>query len=483
MKPLLVASSRLSIFRIVALIATASAFVAAASASHAASSATYARMSAQADAPSTGTADTPLDIGAGKGVMLHLPAPAVAVFVADPDIADVHVPNPQAVFVLGKKAGTTTLYALAANNKTLLQRTVVVNTDVAYLRQLLAIRFPALTLHLEAAPGSLLVSGQVPTAADADAVAQTLAPYVHDKETLINRLSLTQAQQVNLHVRIAEVDRTVTQQLGVNWSAVGGMWGNFIGGMFSGRAIQSSGVYQLANSNAFSTLLGFQAGKSNIQAMIDALDQEGLITMLAEPNLTAISGETASFLAGGEFPIPVAQSGSSGGSISVEFKQFGVSLNFTPTVLADNRISLKVNPEVSQLDSSASITTNGVTIPGLSVRRLSTTVELGSGQSFAIGGLLTSDASDTLSALPGIGTLPVLGKLFSSRNYQDSKTELVVIVTPYLVNPTDGNRLRTPLDTLLTPSSDIEYGLQRSLGVDPLSGDTPRLVGAAGFVY
>jgi pilus assembly protein CpaC len=261
------------------------------------------------------------------------------------------------------------------------------------------------------------------------------------------------------------------------------MWGNFIGGMFSGRAIQSSGVYQLANSNAFSTLLGFQAGKSNIQAMIDALDQEGLITMLAEPNLTAISGETASFLAGGEFPIPVAQNGSSGGSISVEFKQFGVSLNFTPTVLADNRISLKVNPEVSQLDSSASITTNGVTIPGLSVRRLSTTVELGSGQSFAIGGLLTSDASDTLSALPGIGTLPVLGKLFSSRNYQDSKTELVVIVTPYLVNPTDGNRLRTPLDTLLTPSSDIEYGLQRSLGVDPLSGDTPRLVGAAGFVY
>ncbi|QGZ62814.1 type II and III secretion system protein family protein [Paraburkholderia acidisoli] len=435
-------------------------------------------------APVAEAPGTPLAVGTGKGVMLRLPAPATAVFVADPDIADVHVPNSQAVFVLGKKAGSTTLYALGANNKTILQRTVVVNTDIDALHDMLATRFPALTLHVEAAPGSLLVAGQVPSAADADAVVQTLKPYLHDKESLINRLTVTRSMQVNLHVRIAEVDRTVTQQFGVNWSAVGGMWGNFIGGMLSGRTIQdTSGVYQIASSNAFSTLLGFKAGKTNIQALIDALDQEGLITMLAEPNLTAMSGETASFLAGGEFPIPVSQSGSSGGSIGVEFKPFGVSLNFTPTVLSDNRISLKVNPEVSQIDSTASITTNGISIPGLSVRRLSTTVELGSGQSFAIGGLLTSDSSDTLAALPGIGTLPVLGKLFSSRQYQDKKTELVVIITPYLVNPTDGNRLRTPLDTLISPSGDIEYGVQRSLGIDPLSGDTPRLVGAAGFVY
>lgn len=435
-------------------------------------------------APGVDAPGAPLTIGTGKGVMVNLPAPATAVFVADPDVADVHVPNPQGVFVLGKKAGTTTLYALGANNRTLLQRTVVVNTDVHYLQDMLATRFPKLSLHVESAPGSLLVTGQVPSAADVDAVVQTLTPYLHDKESLINRLAVTQSLQVNLHVRIAEVDRTVTQQFGVNWSAVGGLWGNFIGGMLSGRTIQdTSGVYQLASTNAFSTLLGFKAGSTNIQALIDALDQEGLITMLAEPNLTAMSGETASFLAGGEYPIPVAQGGSSSGSIGVEFKQFGVSLNFTPTVLADNRISLKVNPEVSQLDSSASITTNGVTIPGLSVRRLSTTVQLGSGQSFAIGGLLTSDSSDTLSALPGVGTLPILGKLFSSRSYQDKKTELVVIITPYLVNPTDGDRLRTPLDTLISPSGDVEYGFQRSLGLDPLAGDTPRLVGSAGFVY
>lgn len=482
-------------FRIVASLATALALAMAATTaaqaagpSRNASSATsqpapivYSQSSAQND---EAAASGSLSVGTGKGVMLRLPAPATAVFVADPDVADVHVPNPQAVFVLGKKAGTTTLYALGANNKTILQRTVVVNTDTAYLQSILATRFPALTLHVQSAPGSLLVSGQVPTAADADAVVQTLTPYLREKESLINRMSVSRSQQVNLHVRIAEVDRTVTQQFGVNWSAVGGLWGNFVGGMLSGRTIQdTSGVYQISSTGAFSTLLGFKTGNSNIQALIDALDQEGLITLLAEPNLTAMSGETASFLAGGEFPIPVAQNGNSGGSIGVEFKPFGVSLNFTPTVLSDNRISLKVNPEVSQIDATASITTNGITIPGLSVRRLSTTVELGSGQSFAIGGLLTSDSSDTLAELPGIGSLPILGKLFSSRNYQDKKTELVVIITPYLVNPTDGNRLRTPLDTLMSPSGDIEYGVQRTLGIDPLSGDTPRLVGAAGFVY
>nr|WP_174490612.1 type II and III secretion system protein family protein [Paraburkholderia oxyphila] len=483
MKPIQAPGHRLSTFGTLAFVAAALplAMTATAATAAGAPSGVVVQTSTSA-APAPGAA---LAVGSGKGVLLQLGAPATAVFVADPDIADVHVPNPQAVFVLGKKAGTTTLYALGANNKTLLQRTVVVNTDVAYLHDLLATRFPALTLHVEAAPGSLLVSGQVPSAADADAVVQTLTPYLHDKEALINRLSVTQSLQVNLHVRIAEVDRSVTQQFGVNWSAVGGMWGNFIGGMLSGRTIQdpTTGIYQLPSSNAFSTLLGFKAGQTSIQALIDALDQEGLVTMLAEPNLTSMSGETASFLAGGEFPIPVSQSGSTSGAIGVQFKQFGVSLNFTPTVLADNRISLKVNPEVSQLDPTASVTTNGVTIPGLSVRRLSTTVELGSGQSFAIGGLLTSDSSDTLSALPGIGTLPVLGKLFSSRSFQDKKSELVVIVTPYLVNPTAGNRLRTPLDTLIAPSGDIEYGFQRTLGIDPLSGDTPRLVGAAGFVY
>ncbi len=190
--------------------------------------------------------------------------------------------------------------------------------------------------------------------------------------------------------------------------------------------------------------------------------------MPAEPNLVALSDQTASFLAGGEFPISVSQVN---GAISVEFKQFGVKLDFTPTVLNDRRISLKVvRPEVSQIDSSASVMLDGITVPGLSVRRADTTVELASGQSFAIGGLLQNNTSDVVSQVPGIGSLPILGKLFSSTAYQNNKTELVSMVTPYIVEPTDPGKLRSPLELLVQPASDVEYALG-------------RLFGATGYVY
>ena len=215
------------------------------------------------------------------------------------------------------------------------------------------------------------------------------------------------------------------------------------------------------------------------------LDKESLITTLAEPNLTTVSGETASFLAGGEYPVPVAQSSSgssSSSAITVQYKDYGVGLNFTPTVLANDRINLKVRPEVSELDSSTSVTTNGITIEGLSVRRVETTVELASGQSFVIGGLLQNNVKDVLSQLPGLGNLPILGKLFSSTDYQNSKSELVVIVTPYLVRPVGPGQLQTPLDSLQNPSN-VESLLQKKAQLDPYDSQTPRLVGNTGFVY
>ncbi|MGF6768439.1 pilus assembly protein CpaC [Paraburkholderia sp. GAS199] len=427
-----------------------------------------------------------LTVAAGKGEMVRLTEPATAVFVADPEIADVNVPNPRAVFVLGKKAGTTTLYVLGANNKQVLRQTIVVSQDVTTLDSILRTRFPALHLNLISAPGSLMISGDVNNAAEADAIVQTLTPYMKEKEQLINRLSIPRPQQVQLRVRITEIDRNVTQQLGINWSTISNFAGNFSAGVFSGRQIMNlnttPNTVNLPSNNAFSVLGGFSTSHTNIQALIDALNQEGLISVLAEPNLVALSGQTASFLAGGEFPIPIQQQDN---AITIEFKQFGVKLDFTPTVLADNHISLKVRPEVSQLDSGASITTGGITIPGLSVRRLDTTVELSSGQSFAIGGLLQANTNDVISQVPGLGSLPVLGKLFTSTNYQNNKTELVVIVTPYIVQPTDPGRLRTPTDSMavLSPSSDVEYTYQKKIGLDPLSASTPRLVGAAGFIY
>ena len=422
-----------------------------------------------------------LSVPAGGGTMITLPEPAVAVFVANPDVADVHVPTPRSVFVLGKKAGTTTLYALGAKNRQILSRTVSVSTDVASIQRLIDARFPRFVVTVTSAPGSLMVTGNVPSAADADAVVQTLQPYLHDKEQLVNRLAIAHPIQVLLRVRITEVDRNITQQLGINWSALGSS-GNFLGGLFNGRQLFTGNVFNLSSTGAFSLLGAFHAGSTSIEGVLDVLDQEGLLTMLAEPNLTAMSGQTASFLAGGELPIPVPQSGTTS-TITIEYKPFGVSLDFTPTVLADNRISLKVKPEVSEIDPANSITLNSVVVPALTVRRMETTVELSSGQSFAIGGLLQSRTSDVLAQLPGLASLPVLGKLFSSKNYVNNKTEVVVTVTPYIVGPTGPEQLRGALDSVMRPSSDIEYAVQRSLGIDPLSGDSPRLVGAAGFIY
>nr|WP_321799128.1 type II and III secretion system protein family protein [Caballeronia sp. J97] len=444
------------------------------------------------DATAPAAAQGALILDAGKGTMLQLNENVASVFVADPAIADVHVPSAKAVFVLGKKTGTTTLYVLGANNRPLVQRTIVVSRDMITLRAMLAARFPNTNVQVATGQGSLMLSGQASNPADADAIVQAVTPFLADKEVLVNRMTIDRPLQVQLRVRITEVDRNITQQLGINWQAMGNAVGNFYGGIFSGRPIYNlnqpitnangsvSYPVNLPTNNAYSILGAFKTNNVDIRALVDALNQEGLLTVLAEPNLVALSGQTASFLAGGEFPIPVSQVN---GAITVEFKQFGVKLDFTPTVLNDRRISLKVRPEVSQIDTTASVTTGGVTVPGLSVRRADTTVELASGQSFAIGGLLQSNTSDVVSQVPGLGSIPVLGKLFSSTNYQNNKTELVIMVTPYLVEPTDPSRLRSPLDSLISPSSDVEYSFRRQNGGAPAQAGQPRLVGAAGYVY
>ncbi|CAN7631184.1 type II and III secretion system protein family protein [Trinickia sp. LjRoot230] len=410
-----------------------------------------------------------LTVGAGKGTLVRLNENASAVFVADPAIADVHVPSPKTVFVLGKKAGATTLYVLGVDGKTLLQQTVLVSRDMDALQSALAARFPNMHVQLSASPGSLMVSGQAASAADADAMVQTISPYLADKEVLVNRVTIDRPLQVQLRVRITEVDRNVTEQLGINWASIGSSAGHFA----------AFGIFGYGYSGSTGSTVT-KARNTSIQALVDALSQEGLLTVLAEPNLVALSGQTASFLAGGEFPIPISQVN---GAISVEFKQFGVKLDFTPTVMSEHRISLKVRPEVSQIDTTAGVTTNGLTVPGLSVRRAETTVELASGQSFAIGGLLQTNTTDIVSQVPGLGSIPVLGKLFSSTNYLNNKTELVIIVTPYFVEPTDPAKLRTPLDSLMSPSSDVEYSFRRDSGDTSTPSGQPRLVGAAGYVY
>ncbi len=444
------------------------------------------QQAAKAATLKAGEATLVLDASAGE--LLRLPEAATAVFVADPEIADVQVPTPLTVFVLAKKAGSTTLFVLGANSRTILKRTILVNGPdmLSEMKRVLKARFPTLDLTLTVSPGTLMVSGQVPNAADVDSVVQTLNASLLDNTKLINMMTLARPIQVNLRVRITEVDRNVTQQLGINWNSIATS-GNFQTGIFSGRSFftpatsTTPSAIALAPTGAYSILGRLAIGDTQIQGLLDALDQEGLVTTLAEPNLTTMSGETASFLAGGEYPVPVPSAASN--SISIDYKPYGVSLDFTPTVLSDNRISLKVRPEVSELDFTNAITIAGTKVPALTVRRLETTVELSSGQSFAIGGLLQSTTSDLLAMLPGLGELPILGKLFSNKNYQNNKTELVVIVTPYLVQPTDPGRLLQPIDSVTRPSNDIEFSLRSMLGLDPLSGTSPKLQGAAGFVY
>ncbi len=430
----------------------------------------------------------PLEVG--KGTMLTLSAPAASVFIVDPTIADVQAPSPRNLFVLAKKWGTTTLYVMSADGRTILQRSVQVGPALDSVREVIRTRFPGMNVHIDVSDSAIILTGSAPDASDADAVVQTVKQYVSATTSVVNRMTVAQSQQIQLRVRISEVDRNVTQQLGINWNSFGTVAGNFIAGVYNGRSIydltttvtgQAAGSYpvNIQSGNVYSFIGGFKVGNTDIEGVLDALNQEGLVSTLAEPNLVALSGQTASFLAGGEYPVP--ESGLNG-AISVSFKQYGVKLDFTPTVLNDGRISLKVRPEVSQIDSSVSVTSNAITIPGLSVRRADTTVELSSGQSFAIAGLLQSNSSDTVSQVPGLGAIPILGKLFQSKKYTNNKSELVITVTPYLVKPTDPGKLRSPLDNLVGVRNDAEYSMSRASGATP-DDNAPRLRGTAGYVY
>jgi pilus assembly protein CpaC len=305
----------------------------------------------------------------------------------------------------------------------------------------------------------------VPTPADAQRVVAMAQGFAGQDRQIVNEMEVLASVQVNLRVRVAEISRQVTRELGFNWMALGRV-GSFALGLRSGANASSvltsiTGATGAGAASVGRLGMGFQNSRNDINAIIDALAADQLITILAEPNLTAQSGETASFLAGGEFPVPVAANLT--GQVSIEFKQFGVSLAFIPTVLSAGRINLRVRPEVSQLSDvgSISLPISGGTlqVPALSVRRAETTVELGSGQSFAIAGLLQRNITQNTQGLAGLGEIPILGALFRSNRFQRNETELVIIVTPYLVRPvsdpaalgapTDGFRPATDLDRVL----------------------------------
>ena len=413
-----------------------------------------------------------------KGSLVRLDRPAHTVFVADPEICDIHVKSPSLVYLFAKKAGATSLFAVDAGERVLASFDITVTPDLTRLNAAVRSLYPDADISLSSVEDAIVIDGVVGSATASEDVRRMAARFVGEKADLINRLGVASPTQVNLRVRIAEVSRDVEKRLGINWQVA---YTDGLRFLFSTINPFSAGV-----GNAVG--VGGSFGNWDVNAVIDALDTEGLISILAEPNLTAVSGETASFLAGGEFPILVPDDD----KVTVEFKKFGVSLAFTPTFVGQDRINLHVRPEVSQLSNEGAVSvpvglTSAITIPALTVRRAETTVELGSGQSFAIGGLLQNDTTHNISRFPMLGNIPILGRLFASDRFRRKESELVIIVTPYIVRPSS-TRLAVPTDGF-APPHDVERIFpggpwRRNPTPGPASTVTPagtRVTGPVGF--
>jgi pilus assembly protein CpaC len=421
-----------------------------------------------------------LGIETGSGLVVSLPGAAANIFVADPKVAEVRPASATSLFVFGVAPGRTTVAALDAAGDVMTQYAVTVRPS-AFSAGEAASNISRLLhgadVHVAANAAGLVLTGRVATPADADQAVTMAKTYLGQGQTLENHLIVTSSSIVGLHVKIAEMNRAVTRQLGVNWSALG-----TLGSIGSFPALTAT----LNGASAASCALGGPGCRGGgVVGVLEALTSDGLVRTLAEPNLTARSGEAANFLVGGEYPIPVSQQF---GTVTVDYKQYGIALSFVPTVLSNGRISLHVRPEVSQLSSSGAVTiTGGISIPALTVRRAETTIELGSGDSFAIAGLLQDSVNQTDQSIPGIGDIPILGALFRSDNFQHNQTELVIIVTPYLVQgQSDPTAIKVPTDGYVPPN-DIERMLwlrQQALpaGAGPLPTSVARIPGSAGFV-
>ena len=418
-----------------------------------------------ASVPSTYKPSRQVLLSIGEGQMVNLPRNVASVWTSNPEVADVYVQSPRQISVFGKAFGEATIIATGNDGSVVYGASVRVSQNISSINEVLHTAMPDSNITVTSVGQMAVINGTVASpqdAAQAEILVRTiLNPGVKDTDGLkilpVNRLKVATPLQVTLKVRIAEVNRSLLKNIGVNLFSSDATSG-FKFGIGQGSAGATSGP----NSSPFSvgalatggTTLGL-AGKLlglDLSGALDLAQKDGVATILAEPNLTALSGETASFLAGGEYPIPISQSL---GAVSIEYKQYGVGLAFTPIVLADGRISMRVRPEVSELSDAGSIKIGDVQVPALITRRAETTVELGSGQSLMIAGLLRNSTSNNINKAPFLGDIPILGMLFRSTAWKREESELVIIVTPYLVRPVS-NQLATPSDGYRAPDDGQE---------------------------
>ena len=418
-----------------------------------------------------------------RSQLIVAPREMAEVLIANPSVADIHVHGATRVSVVGKRLGKTNLRMLDKSNNIIREYTVVVTYDLPAIRKAMRDFIPYENIGIDLVNTNIALTGEVTDAAVVDRAVKIVEEFINptkddDGPKVLNLLQVTSGQQVMLRVRVGEIQRSALKQLGVSLSGFNvngntGLQAGTGGGIApfdTGSSIPFGGFER--KDNIFAIISGsVTGGNYGLSAALEALESDGLFKVLAEPNLVALSGEKAEFLAGGEFPIPIAQSGSSD-TITVEFKPFGVAVQFVPYVLSENRIRLAVQPEVSEISDADNVVVNNFVVPSVTTRRAKTTVELAPGESFMIAGLIRDQLNSTIQQIPGIAEIPVLSALFRSTEYQRSETELVIAVTPYIVDPLKNNDVRLPTDDF-RPASMMESFFYGALG--SLQGDVRRL--------
>jgi len=466
----------------------------------------------------SGQTNKHISLPIGKGTIVQLDTDARDVLVSNPEIVDAVVRTPRRIFLLGMKQGQTNAFFFDGAGRRILSLDLNVQKETGDVASLIRAGMPGSNIRVAAVNDSVVLTGTVSNSQESTRAQDIAVRFTGDVTKVVNMLRIAGGEQVMLRVRVAEMDRNIAKQFGVNIQEAALVAGVPIiastGNQFGliGKALSDASQAQFGSvcpqaftpTQTIQKLIGtgsFQgdtgtltttnipcSSPNNIQGVLQALDQIGLVHILAEPNLTAVSGETARFLAGGQFPVPAGRDNQ--GNISIEFKDFGVGLSFTPVVLSPGRISMQISTEVSELTNTGAftlsgstqlvngtlVTVPGLTIPALSVRRAQTTVELPSGGSFAIAGLMQHTTKQVIEQFPGIGEMPVLGTLFRSRDFQNNETELVVLVSAYLVNPTIEAKLSTPMDGYQIPTDPETILLGRLNAVYKRDPNTPNKI-------
>lgn len=453
--------------------------------------------------------DSRISIAVGRGKLITLPAPIEDIFIAENSIADVQVRSPRQIYIFGKKGGQTSFYATSASGKVVYSAEVAVGAEISSIDQMLSLAMPEANIAVSTTNNFVLLTGTIANPDDAEEAENLVQAFVGDTTRVVSRLKTATPMQVNLKVRFAEVSRSLAKEINGNL-LTRDTTGGFQFGVSRGRNFgsisdfntsgfpnldasqlfglpagsislpfnPSTGQFVTPGGTQFNTTVG--SGLNTIQAAgrlfgidiataFDVSERVGLVSTLASPNLTTISGETATFLAGGEFPIPI----STGlGEVSVQYKNFGVSLSYTPTVLSNGRISIRVAPEVSEITSNGAVILNGFSIPAVSTRRAETTVELGSGESFMIAGLMQNTYNSAIDKTPGLADVPILGSLFKSDGYRRNETELMIVVTPYLVKPVSDSEIVLPTDGFKAANDAERFLMNRNHSGS--GGDRPK---------